>query len=101
MYFWLAHPDIAVERVKKRVENGGHNVPEPVIRRRYDLGLKYLFKDYMPIADSWILADNTEVPFTIIAQGWKENMVVKENNKFEKIRQYALSRDDDAELEEK
>ena len=90
MYLWLNTPELAVARVKARVTAGGHNVPEAVIRRRYRTGLHYLFEDYMPIADRWILADNSEIPFKVIAQGWRDSMVVQDNLKFEAIKQQAM-----------
>jgi len=34
LYFWLDSPSLAIQRVKKRVENGGHNIPSDVIERR-------------------------------------------------------------------
>ena len=40
IYFWLNSPELAIERVKQRVANGGHDVPAPIIRRRYRSGLK-------------------------------------------------------------
>jgi len=33
LYFWLDSPSLAIQRVKKRVENGGHNIPSDVIER--------------------------------------------------------------------
>lgn len=86
LYFWINSPALAVERVKARVEAGGHNIPEETIWRRYRKGLIYLFEDYMPIADNWILADNSKIPFKVVAQGWKNNMLVKNNLLFEDIR---------------
>ncbi|MET4080191.1 putative ABC-type ATPase [Pedobacter sp. UYP30] len=35
LYFWLDNVDLAIERVKNRVSEGGHSIPEDVIRRRY------------------------------------------------------------------
>ncbi|MGN0196355.1 MAG: AAA family ATPase [Candidatus Cryptobacteroides sp.] len=89
LYFWLDSPDLAVERVKERVKAGGHDVPEDVIRRRYVKGLRYFFEDYRMLADRWILADNTKIPFKVVAQGWRENMVVKDNIKYEAIESFA------------
>lgn len=43
IYFWLNSPELAIERVKQRVANGGHDVPAPIIRRRYRSGLEKLF----------------------------------------------------------
>ena len=99
LYFWLNTPDLAVARVRARVAAGGHNVPEAVIRRRYRTGLHYLFEDYMPIVDQWILADNSEYPFRLIAQGWRQNMVVQDNLRFEAIRRQALDYGRTAEAE--
>ena len=69
LYFWINSPDLAVKRVRDRVAAGGHSIPEHVIRRRYDMGLRYFFNDYMPVSDRWILVDNSQVPFTMIAEG--------------------------------
>ncbi|HEX8463383.1 MAG TPA: AAA family ATPase, partial [Abditibacterium sp.] len=38
IYVWLESSDLAVNRVAKRVRAGGHNIPEDVIRRRYERG---------------------------------------------------------------
>ncbi len=91
LYFWLDTPELAIERVRERVKTGGHDIPTEVILRRYDKGLKYFFDDYMGLADRWILADNSTYPFTVVAQGWKDNMIVKDNLKYEEIKNYAVS----------
>ncbi|MBO8448974.1 MAG: zeta toxin [Bacteroidetes bacterium] len=91
LYFWLNSPDLAVARVKARVAAGGHNIPEETIRRRYRVGLGYFFRDYAPICDRWILADNSEVPFRVIAEGSRnETTVVKDHQTFEKIKESAV-----------
>ena len=96
MYFWLNSPDLAVQRVKARVAAGGHDIPELTVRRRYQVGMHYFFQYYMPVADRWILVDNSEIPFKLVAQGWKDSMVVKDNRKYEAIRAQALSMEDTA-----
>ncbi|MEN6450670.1 MAG: zeta toxin family protein [Thermoguttaceae bacterium] len=60
-YLWLPGADLAVERVTRRVENGGHDVPEPVIRRRFDIGTRNLIRYYMPLMDSWRIFDNSTI----------------------------------------
>ena len=59
--FFLRLPivDIAIERVKQRVLVGGHNVPEDVVRRRFEAGLKNFEELYKPIVDEWVLYDNS------------------------------------------
>jgi predicted ABC-type ATPase len=60
MFLWLQSAELAVERVRQRVLSGGHDVPENVIRRRYEKGLKNFTKLYQPLADSWAVYDNSD-----------------------------------------
>ena len=87
LYFWLNSPDLAVKRVKARVAAGGHNIPEETVRRRYRVGINYFFNDYAPICDRWILADNSQVPFKVVAEGGKARpLIIKDSDTFEKIK---------------
>jgi predicted ABC-type ATPase len=58
--FFLSLPtaDIAVERVAQRVRQGGHDIPEATIRRRFDAGKRLFVEVYQPLVDQWILYDN-------------------------------------------
>ena len=69
IYFWLNSVDLAKERVKIRVTEGGHNIPTEVIERRYKLGLENLFKLFIPIVDSWIIFDNSSNDSNLISEG--------------------------------
>ncbi len=72
VFLWLESPELAIERVKIRVGQGGHNIPENVIYRRYFKGLQNFFTLYKPIADSWTIYDNSEFGNPkIIAEGSK------------------------------
>lgn len=93
LYFWLNSPELAVERVKARVETGGHNIPEETIRRRYQVGIYYFFHYYAPICERWILADNSQIPFRVIAEGAKDDTIsIKDEAIFSKIRKIALEK---------
>ena len=59
IFVWLPSADMAVERVKARVQSGGHEIPEETIRRRYEAGLKNLRELYLPLADRWKVFDNS------------------------------------------
>ena len=89
LYFWLNSPDLAIERVRDRVVSGGHNIPDAVIRRRYVMGLQYLFDVYIPVIDRWILADNSKPPFSVVAEGSKDVIYIKDNEKYQLIRRIA------------
>lgn len=67
IYLWLSSPDLAIQRVAARVKQGGHNIPEEDIRRRYFRGLKNLLHLYLPIADSALVLNNS-TERTIIAR---------------------------------
>ena len=74
IYFWLNSPDLAVERVARRVASGGHNVTEPTIRRRYVQGIINLMNRYIPVVDTWMIFDNSTTPAAMIAEGGKDEM---------------------------
>jgi predicted ABC-type ATPase len=61
LFLWLESADLAARRVAERVRRGGHDVPEAVVRRRYDAGLRNLFGLYLPLADFWQMFDNSRV----------------------------------------
>lgn len=90
LYLWVQSPDIAIKRVRDRVEHGGHNIPDEVLRRRYRVGLKYLFNTYMPLCDRWIIMDNTESRLAMIAEGSSGRLIIKDDDKFGRIRSIAL-----------
>lgn len=83
IYLWLNSPEMAIARVHDRVVSGGHNTPEPIIRRRYFMGLKYFFDEYTPECDRWILADNSKSPFTVIAEGSRDQVHIRDSEKYE------------------
>lgn len=70
MFLWLRSADLAVQRVRERVRAEGHNVAEQVIRRRYAAGLRNFSKLYQPLANTWAVYDNSDLPSPkMIAQG--------------------------------
>lgn len=92
MYFWLKSPELAVERVHARVEAGGHNIPEETIRRRYQVGIDYFFHYYAPVCERWILADNSQIPFRVIAEGTKDEVIsIKDEATYSRIRNTAIA----------
>jgi predicted ABC-type ATPase len=79
-FFWLPNADMAVRRVALRVAGGGHHIPEDVIRRRYDRGLDNFFNYYMPVADTWVLMNNTARPGGTIASRYPGQPLAVEDN---------------------
>lgn len=58
-YLRLPSPEMAVARVKLRVMERGHDVPEPVIRRRFHSSWYNFQTIYRDLVDEWDLYDNT------------------------------------------
>jgi predicted ABC-type ATPase len=58
--FFLCLPDAetAIARVAERVRQGGHDIPQPVIRRRFAAGLRNFHAAYKSCVDAWALFDN-------------------------------------------
>jgi len=70
IFLTLPSSQMAIDRVAARVAQGGHALPEEVIRRRFAAGQENLERIYKPIVDAWILYDNSGSSPKII--GWSE-----------------------------
>ncbi len=53
----------SLARVRKRVEAGGHGIPEETIERRFRKSVEYFEKIYKPIVDSWYVRESREGSF--------------------------------------
>ena len=71
LFLSLPNADVAVARVAARVAQGGHNIPEEIIRRRFEAGLKNFDMLYKQQVDAWMLYDNSESKPKILAWGEK------------------------------
>jgi len=65
----LASPELAIARVQQRVKEGGHNIPEPVIRRRFSAGFQNFENLYKPLVNEWALYDNSASAPILIKEG--------------------------------
>lgn len=68
IFLSLPNAEMALARVAARVIQGGHNVPEDVIRRRFAHGIKN-FERYKVLVDSWQLYDNSGAPTVLLEEG--------------------------------
>ena len=71
--FFLRIPDVetAIARVAERVRQGGHHIPEAVIRRRFAAGLQHLEQHYKGAVDAWAIYDSVgDIPLLL---EWGEN----------------------------
>lgn len=58
-FLWISDVELALERIRLRVRNGGHAIPEAIVRRRFGRSLPNFLRVYKPLADSWTIFDNS------------------------------------------
>lgn len=89
LFFWLQTIDLAKERVKTRVLEGGHNIEPDIIERRYINGIKNLFDIYLPIVDGALIFDNSEGKHELMAEKQLGKLLeVINSDKFAQLKKY-------------
>jgi len=68
-FLGLPRVEMAIARVAERVRQGGHDIPEPVIRRRFVAGRKNFESRYRAAVDAWTLYDNSGTEPVMIEWG--------------------------------
>jgi len=70
-YLSLSNPELALARVAARVAQGGHNVAEDVIRRRYAASWRNFRQRYRLLVDIWAQYDNSGESPVLVEEGTK------------------------------
>lgn len=84
LFFWLNDVELAIERVKTRVLEGGHDIPEDVIRRRYVKGVQNL-QQFIKSVDFWFVINNSKERLHFIAEGNKTEITIFEKENWTKL----------------
>ena len=85
IFFFLENEEQAIQRVAQRVSNGGHNIPEEDIRRRFKRGIYNLLNLYMPICDSVLVYNNIKSPAQLVARKKASTMDIVEEEMWNKL----------------
>lgn len=81
--------ELAKERVKTRVIEGGHNIEVDIIERRYIKGIVNLFEIYLSIVDEVLIFDNSNQRADLIAEKLSESeLTIIDNSKFNALKKY-------------
>ncbi len=59
IFLKLESAELAIKRVTHRVKQGGHAVPAEDVRRRFDRGWCNFVERYRPLANVWVVYDNS------------------------------------------
>jgi predicted ABC-type ATPase len=88
IFFWLESIELAKDRVRKRVSEGGHNIEIDVIERRYKAGIKNLFSLYCNKVDSLLIYDSSKAESELIAEKEIEDelFTIYNNQKFNSLK---------------
>ena len=70
-FLTLPSPEMAIERVAERVRQGGHDVPQAVIRRRFASGIRNFEHTYRDAVDAWAVYDNSDAEPRLVDWGEK------------------------------
>jgi predicted ABC-type ATPase len=90
IYFWLQSPELALERVHRRVASGGHNIPEDVVLRRYERGRINLMQLYLPLCDTWVIYDNSgDEPHLVAERPFNQQVIIYDSSIWQQITEVA------------
>lgn len=82
VFLWLNSVDLAIKRVKTRVQKGGHNIPVNTIKRRYHAGLDNLFNLYSAVVDEFVIHDNSDGNLELLAAQSEGKLTIINEKKF-------------------
>jgi predicted ABC-type ATPase len=86
LFFWLNSEELAISRVKTRVREGGHHIPEDVIRRRYKSGLRNFFNLFLIKVDNWLFVNNSGDDYEIVAEGALNEETINNIKQWEELK---------------
>jgi len=69
IYLRLPSPEFAIARVVARIAQGGHSIPEAVIRRRFEAGWRHFNSEYKHLVNAWSLYDNSQQHSVLVEEG--------------------------------
>jgi predicted ABC-type ATPase len=84
-YLWIANVELALARIAERVLRGGHNVPEAVVRRRFERSIANFLVHYRFLADRWILFDNSTAALSIVASQEHGEVHITERKRYNEL----------------
>lgn len=84
-YLWVPKVDLSLARIKKRVANGGHNVPDEDVKRRFAKSFDNFQRRYKPLADYWAIIDNAAITPQLIVRGMHDKIEIIDHDLYESI----------------
>jgi len=87
VYLFLESADTCVERIRQRVQKGGHFVPEADVRRRFTRSILNFWNLYRPLSHRWTLVYNAGGKAHNVAVGAAADYSVRDIELFDQFQQ--------------
>jgi predicted ABC-type ATPase len=84
-FLWVRKVDTTLERIRQRVQEGGHQIDSDVSQRRFFKTIENFFAIYRPLCDSWKLFANDQLTPRLLAVGEGNRLVTRDRKAWEKI----------------
>ncbi len=85
IYFWVESSELAIDRIKQRVKEGGHFIAEEIVKRRYKRSINNFRNSYIKLADDWMIFDNTKDEPILVAKKINDDGNIYLNDLFDQI----------------
>lgn len=85
VFIWIQSLEESIDRIRRRVREGGHDVPVRDVRRRFLKTLANFFNDFCPLADAWKLFDNSNEGLRLVAVRKNGRSVFRDRSSFSAI----------------
>ncbi len=82
VYLFVESPEISIDRIKIRVLNGGHFVPDDDVRRRFYRSKTLFWKKYRLLANNWFVYYNADDTFEKIAEEKNKHFTLFDETKW-------------------
>ena len=76
IFLWIPSLHLAKERIKQRVKQGGHHVPDADVKRRLNRSLKNFFDLYRPLSDAWDIFDNSGIDPVLVVKSNEKGLQI-------------------------
>jgi predicted ABC-type ATPase len=84
-FLWVRNPATTIYRIRQRVVEGGHNIPEEVSQRRFFKTIQNFFGVYRPLMTSWKLLQNEPPGPRLLAVEKHGRLVIRDRSEFAQI----------------
>ena len=86
-FLWIPGSQLAIERIKDRVLEGGHHVPTQDVRRRFKRSIYNFFNLYEPLLDAWTIFNNSGPVPTLMAKRTNGKVLIIDEKLYNKIKE--------------